>query len=226
MSKEKIPIIEVEKLVKTFVDGDRITEVLRGIDLKVYEGEFIALIGRSGAGKSTLMYQMSLLDRPTSGRIHISGKPVDSLPGPERTKFRLEKLGYVFQDYAIIPELTALENVALPLLMQGLSKNVADARAAEILTEIGLGDRKTNLPSELSGGQQQRVSIARALAHKPKILFADEPTANLDSETSKTVMKLFSDLHKSGQTIILVTHEEDYAKLADRIIRLSDGQII
>jgi putative ABC transport system ATP-binding protein len=220
------PIIEIKNLVKSFVNGDRITSVLRDITLSVDEGDFVALVGRSGAGKSTLLYQMGLLDMPTSGDVFIAGVNTGELSSDERTDFRLYNLGYVFQDYAIIPELTALENVALPLLMQGLEKDEAMARATKTLTDIGLGDRLGNLPSGLSGGQQQRVSIARALVHEPKILFADEPTANLDTESGELVMNLFLELNARGQTIVLVTHEEDYAKQTKRIIRLSDGQII
>jgi putative ABC transport system ATP-binding protein len=220
------PIIEIKNLVKSFVNGDRITSVLRDVTISVDEGDFVALVGRSGAGKSTLLYQMGLLDIPTSGEIFIAGVNTGELTSDERTDFRLYNLGYVFQDYAIIPELTALENVALPLLMQGLANTEAMERATKTLTDIGLGDRLHNLPSGLSGGQQQRVSIARALVHEPKILFADEPTANLDTESGELVMNLFLELNARGQTIVLVTHEEDYAKQTKRIIRLSDGQII
>jgi putative ABC transport system ATP-binding protein len=220
------PIIEIKNLVKTFRDGDRVTSVLKGINLSAEAGDFIALVGRSGAGKSTLLYQMSLLDMPTEGEVFIDGIQTSELSNDERTDFRLHNLGYVFQDYAIIPELTALENVALPLLMQGLSREESFERAAKTLGDIGLGERLNNLPSMLSGGQQQRVSIARALVHEPKILFADEPTANLDSESGDLVIHLFEELNKKGQTIIMVTHEEDYAKRAKKIIRLADGQIV
>jgi putative ABC transport system ATP-binding protein len=220
------PIIQIKNLTKTFVNGDRITSVLKDITLNIEEGDFVALVGRSGAGKSTLLYQMSLLDMPTSGEVYIDGVLTNELSNDERTDFRLYNLGYVFQDYAIIPELTALENVALPLLMQGLSKIDAFARATKTLTDIGLGDRLDNLPSGLSGGQQQRVSIARALVHEPKILFADEPTANLDTESGELVMNLFLELNSRGQTIVLVTHEEDYARQAKQVIRLSDGEIV
>ena len=220
------PIIQIKNLVKSFQNGDRVTSVLKDISLDVAEGDFIALVGRSGAGKSTLLYQMSLLDMPTSGEVYIDGVKTSELSNDQRTDFRLYNLGYVFQDYAIIPELTALENVALPLLMQGLSKEAAFTRASKTLTDIGLGDRLDNLPSGLSGGQQQRVSIARALVHEPKILFADEPTANLDSESGELVMNLFLELNSRGQTIVLVTHEEEYAKQAKQVIRLSDGAIV
>lgn len=219
-------MITVKNLVKSFQDGAVVTKVLKGINIEIQTGEFVAIMGRSGAGKSTLLYQISLLDHPTSGSIVIDGKDVTELEHADRTEYRLNNLGYVFQDYALIPELTALENVALPLIMQGLDNATAYKKAQAVLESIALGDRAHNLPSKLSGGQQQRVSIARAVAHEPKILFADEPTANLDSESGKLVMNLFLELHKKKQTIVMVTHEEEYGKLADRIIRLSDGMVI
>ena len=220
------PIIEIENLTKTFIDGDKVTQVLKGINFVAKEGEWIAIMGRSGAGKSTFMYQMSLLDDPTSGEIRIFGKDTHDMTTDEKTLFRLNELGYVFQDYALLPDLTALENVAVPLMMQGKSKHEAYAESKVSLERVGLGHRLDNLPSQLSGGEQQRTSIARALSHKPRILFADEPTANLDNESSKTVMALFKSVHKEGQTIIMVTHEEEYSKLAERIVRLDDGLII
>lgn len=220
-------IIEVEGLTKTFRDGTEITRVLKGIDFHAKEGEFVAIMGRSGAGKSTLLYQMSMLDEPTSGTMKINGRSVDHLDSDERTAFRLNEFGYVFQDYSLLPELSACENIMVPLLMQGISQETAERRAMEVLKAVGLDHRPDNLPSELSGGEQQRVSVARAIAHKPKILFADEPTANLDSESSKLVMNIFQKLNKEDNlTIIMVTHEEEYGKLADRIVRLSDGLVV
>lgn len=219
-------LIEVRGLTKVFTDGDKETRVLKGIDFDVKEGEWIAIMGRSGAGKSTFMYQMSLLDDPSGGEIRIFGKDTHRMTAEEKTNFRLNELGYVFQDYALLPDLTALENVAVPLMMQGKRKLAAYQEAQISLEHVGLGHRLHNLPSQMSGGEQQRTSIARALAHKPKILFADEPTANLDNESSKTVMELFKSVHKSGQTIIMVTHEEEYARYADRVVRLDDGRII
>lgn len=219
-------MIEIQNLKKSFKDGDTTTEVLRGIDFIVKSGEFVAIMGRSGAGKSTLLYQMSLLDEPTSGKILIDGKDVLSLTANEKTSFRLSGLGYVFQDYALLPEMTALENVALPLLMQSISEKEAYKKAAEHLTKVGLGQRLNNLPSKLSGGEQQRVSIARAIAHDPKILFADEPTANLDNESSRIIMDIFKKLHDDGQTIIMVTHEVEYSKFAERVVHMDDGKII
>lgn len=226
MSSKKI-IIEVKNITKSFTDGDTVTQVLKGIDLTVCEGEFVAIMGRSGAGKSTLLYQLSLLDVPTTGSISLDGKVVDTLSTTEKTKFRLHELGYVFQDYSLLPELTALENIMVPLLMQGISRKAAKKRAEEVLENVNLLKRAGNLPSELSGGEQQRVSIARAITHKPKIIFADEPTANLDSFSSRLVMDIFKKLNKEeGLTIVMVTHEEEYGKMADRIVKLSDGLVV
>lgn len=217
--------IEVKNLKKSFKTGEAELHVLKDITFAVKEGEFVAITGRSGSGKSTLLYQLGLLDRPNSGDILIHGQNVSTLDEEERTDYRLKELGYVFQDYALVPELTAIENVVVPLLMQGLPNVEAYAKAEKALSRIGLGHRLNNLPSQLSGGEQQRVSIARAIGHDPKIIFADEPTANLDSETADTVMKAFLDLNKEGQTIIMVTHEPEYALMADRSIKLTDGVI-
>lgn len=219
-------IIEVKNLVKSFKSGEGELVVLKGLNLSVPKGQFLSITGRSGSGKSTLLYQLGLLDNPNSGDIKIDNIDISKLDNPSRTNFRLNKLGYVFQDYALIPELTALENVLLPLLMQGLPINEARQKAMDSLEKIGLGDRMNNIPSKLSGGQQQRVSIARAIAHNPQIIFADEPTANLDSETSDQVLEAFLSLHKQGQTIVMVTHEKEYSDLTDRVVQLSDGIII
>lgn len=219
-------MIETRNLIRSFKDGNIETKVLKGINFKVNTGEFVAIMGRSGAGKSTLMYQVSLLDEPTSGEIIIDDMDALIMTADQKTVFRLMKFGYVFQDYALLPELTALENVALPLLMQGLDKKNAYQKSEESLNRVRLGEKLNNLPSQLSGGEQQRVSISRAIAHNPDILFADEPTANLDSESSKVVMAIFKELHKGGQTIIMVTHEEEYGAVTDRIVRLHDGQIV
>ncbi len=219
-------LLEIKSLTRSFKDGPIETRVLKGIDLSVRDGEFIAIMGRSGAGKSTLLYQLSLLDEPTSGEIRINGKETHLMSEHEKMLFRLAEFGYVFQDYALLPELTAIENVALPLYMQGSSKSAAEAKAAEALSRVGLGSRLNNLPSQLSGGEQQRVSISRAIAHTPDILFADEPTANLDLESSATVMNIFKELHAGGQTIIMVTHEEEFSRFAERIIKIDDGKIV
>ena len=225
MNTNDTNIIEVKNLVKSFHDGENELVVLKNLDLEIKAGEFVSITGRSGSGKSTLLYQLGLLDRPNSGVIKIDDTDVLNLSEEGRSRFRLEKLGYVFQDYALLPELTALENVALPLLMQGKSFTAATEQARLALERLSLGDKQTNLPSQLSGGQQQRVSIARAIAHAPKVIFADEPTANLDGETSKFVLESFLELHKQGQTIVMVTHEAEYAALTDRILHLDEGVI-
>ncbi len=219
-------IIETRNLKRSFKNGQTETTVLKGIDFSVEKGEFIAIMGRSGAGKSTFMYQISLLDEPTSGEIIIDGQNTHSMKSEEKTLFRLKRLGYVFQDYALIPELTALENVALPLLMQDIPKSKAYSIARDALTRVRLEKHVDQLPSQLSGGEQQRVSISRAIAHKPDILFADEPTANLDNESSKVILSIFKELHAEGQTIIMVTHEEEYGKTAEKVVRFDDGKII
>lgn len=219
-------MIETKQLKKSFKNGDAITEVLKGIDFMAKEGEFIAIMGRSGAGKSTFLYQISLLDEPTSGEIIIDGHEAHSMSADEKMRFRLNTFGYVFQDYALLPELTAIENVVLPLLMQGTPSKLAHEKATVALERVGLAHRLNNLPSMMSGGEQQRVSIARAIGHEPKILFADEPTANLDNHSSRTVMEIFSELHKKGQTLIMVTHEPEYAEMAERLVHLDDGRIV
>jgi len=219
-------MIETKNLTKSFWDGGTETKVLKNINLFVKEKEFVAIMGRSGAGKSTLLYQISLLDEPTEGEIIIRGAETRGMAQKEKTLFRLTQCGYVFQDYALLPDLTARENVALPLLMQGLPRKEAYAKAEDALGRVRLAHRAGNLPSALSGGEQQRVSIARAIAHRPALLFADEPTANLDNESSEAIMDIFSELHKSGQTIIMVTHEEEYARRAERVVTIDDGKII
>ncbi|MEZ4180039.1 MAG: ABC transporter ATP-binding protein [Candidatus Doudnabacteria bacterium] len=218
-------MITAQNLVKTYGKDELALTVLKNLNLVIESGDFVAIIGPSGAGKSTLMYQMSLLDQPTSGEIIIDGVVTSELNNVEKTEFRLNHLGYVFQDYALLPEMTAIENVALPMIMQGRGKAVAYSEAKTALEKIGLGDKLYNLPSQLSGGQQQRVSIARGVAHNPKILFADEPTANLDVASSHQVLDIFLELNREGQTIIMVTHEVEYAQKAKRVIRIADGVI-
>lgn len=219
-------IISVKNLTKSFKTGDSELVVLNNMSFEIEEGDFFSITGRSGSGKSTLLYQLGLLDHPNSGDIIIDGVNVTSLSKEERTKFRLKKLGYVFQDYALVPELTAIENTVIPLLMQGLPKIEAYAKAEWALKKIGMEERLHNLPNQLSGGEQQRVSIARAIGHDPKIIFADEPTANLDTETADKVMKTFLELNSQGQTIIMVTHEPEYARLTKRVIKIGDGKIL
>ena len=219
-------MITARNITREYTNGRIVTKVLKGIDLEVQSGEWLAIMGKSGAGKSTFMYQLSALDTPTSGSVVIDDVDITALPDSAKTDFRLRKLGYVFQNYALLPELNAVENVLLPLLMQGYSWQKAGEIASASLERIGLGHRLDNRPSQLSGGEQQRVSIARAVAQNPKILFADEPTANLDNMSSEAVIDVMRDLHKDGQTIVMVTHEKEYTTYCDRIVYLDDGKIV
>lgn len=218
-------IVEAKGIKKTFINGDIVTSVLKGIDISVEEGEFLSIMGRSGAGKSTLLYQLSLLDTPSSGEITVDNTDILKLSVHEKTKFRLNHMGYVFQDYALVPELTALENVIVPLLMKGMSFSDANEKGINVLKELELDSHANNLPSQMSGGEQQRVSIARAIVDDPMIIFTDEPTANLDAVSAKGVIDILKKLNKKGQTIIMVTHELEYGRETDRIIHLADGKI-
>jgi putative ABC transport system ATP-binding protein len=220
-------IITATGITRSYGKGALEQQILKGIDMIVPVGEFVAIMGKSGAGKSTLMYQLSGLDEPTSGSIVINGIDIVQLDETARTNFRLNTLGYVFQDYALVPDLSAEENVMIPLLMRGGVWEEARTTAREALDAVGLVGKYKNLPGQLSGGEQQRVSIARAVAGKPKILFADEPTANLDSVSGEQVIELISSLNRDfGQTIVMVTHEREYALGCNRIIHMEDGRII
>jgi len=219
-------MIKVTNLTKKFINGETVLIANNNLSFEVNTGEFLSIIGKSGSGKSTLLYQLGLLDHPTSGEILMDGENVTNLYGEDRTKYRLNNLGYVFQDYALIPTLNARENVAVPLLMRGFSIDKAYKKAENALDKVGLSKKSLNLPNMLSGGEQQRVSIARAIVNEPKILFADEPTANLDSETSKIVLESFMELNKMGQTIVMVTHEKEYAVIGNRTLELKDGNIV
>lgn len=218
-------MINVEHMGKTY-PGRVPVVALKDITFTIEKGEFVAIMGRSGSGKSTLLHQLSLIDTPTEGAIRINDIEVTTLSEHERTKYRLNNLGYVFQEYALIAEFSALENVFLPAMALGTPSRAYKARAAELLGLVGLGERLHHYPHELSGGEQQRVAIARALINEPEIVFADEPTANLDTYSSKQVLELFTQLNKElKQTIIMVTHEEDDKKYVHRVIRLADGVI-
>ena len=219
-------MIKINNLSKIFKSGDTEIRAVDDLSFSIPEGQFVAITGRSGSGKSTLLYQLGLLDRPTSGEVYIDNVDATKLSDNDQTLMRLHALGYIFQDYAILPTLTAIENVMVPLLMQGLGEKEAREKSSKALARVGLADRLDYLPAQLSGGQQQRVSIARAIGHDPKIVFADEPTANLDSETSRNVLDAFIELNKEGQTIVMVTHEPEYSALTHRIIELHDGKIV
>ena len=219
-------IIQAHNIHRKFGTGDLVSHVLKGIDLTIEAGEFVAIMGKSGAGKSTLMYQLSVLDYPTEGHLIVDGKDISKLNEREQTEFRLRTLGYVFQDYALVPDLSAQENIMVPLLMGGMDWEVAKQTANASLDAVGLKGKYDNLPSQLSGGEQQRASVARAVAGKPKILFADEPTANLDTFSGTQVIDLLGKLNKEGQTIVMVTHEPEYTHYCNRIINMEDGRII
>ncbi|MCQ6961908.1 ABC transporter ATP-binding protein [Methanolobus chelungpuianus] len=217
-------IIRTEHLERVYISGAVKTYALRDISIEIEQGEFVAIMGKSGSGKSTLLHQLGLLDKPTRGSITIDGSDVINISEKERTIFRLNELGYVFQSYNLIPELTAMENVYITAMARNVKREEYEKMAEDILTAVGLEERMHHYPSELSGGQQQRVSIARALINKPKILFADEPTANLDSASSEDVINLFRRFNEEiGQTIVMVTHEKDEGEKADRIIWVKDG---
>ena len=219
-------MIEIKDLVKVYSNQFITTQVLNGIDLQIKDGEFLSIIGPSGAGKSTFLYQVSLLDKPTSGQILVDGQVLTDLNEEQATEFRLNNYGFIFQDYALVPEMTVIENVILPSLMQGLPREEIMKTGRDILITLGMEKNMDKLPSQLSGGEQQRVSIARAIAKKPRILFADEPTANLDTVRSREVIAILHELHKQGQTIVMVTHEPEFAQSADRIVEIRDGKIV
>lgn len=219
-------MITVKNLHKTFLMGSVTVHALRGVSVEIPEGEFIGIMGKSGSGKSTLLRQLGLIDEPTSGEIYFDDKGTHELTERERSVFRLTHLGYIFQEYALIPELTAIENVMLPAMMRGAKREEYEARAKELLTAVNLEERMHHRPKELSGGQQQRVAIARSLINSPKVLFADEPTASLDSSSSRIVMDTFKKLStEMKQTIILVTHEPDDKKYLDRVLMMKDGEL-
>ena len=226
MEISKKAVITLEGITKTYVNGKLTVPVLHGIDLSIYEGEFTSIMGPSGSGKSTFMNILGCLDRPTSGSYRLDGEEVAHLRDDELAYVRNKRIGFVFQSFNLLPKLTALDNVALPMVYAGVSKAERKARASQLLTDLGLGTRLDHMPAELSGGQRQRVAIARALANDPAITMADEPTGNLDSKASLDVMHIFTELYQEGRTIILVTHEPDIAEYAGRNVVLKDGLIV
>ena len=219
-------VIDIQGITKTYVNGKLSVPVLHGIDLQVNKGEFVSIMGPSGSGKSTFMNILGCLDRPTTGSYRLNGDEVATLSDDELAFVRNKQIGFVFQSFNLLTKLTALENVALPMIYAGMDKKSRNERAAALLSSVGLGDRMDHLPSELSGGQRQRVAIARALANNPAIIMADEPTGNLDSKSTVDVMNIFRGLYEEGRTIILVTHEPEIATYASRNVVLRDGLIV
>ena len=218
-------MIEMEQVRKEYQSGEQAVKALDGISLSIAENDYVAIMGPSGSGKSTLMNIIGCLDTPTGGTYSLDGERVDSLSDESLSRIRGRKIGFVFQSFHLLPRLTALENVALPLVYAGVPRARREERAREALARVGLSHRMTHLPGSMSGGQRQRVAVARALIAHPSIILADEPTGNLDTATSEEIMQLFGEIHASGNTVILVTHEEDIARYAHRIVRLRDGRI-
>ena len=218
-------LIKITDIKRDFILGNETVYVLKGINLQINKGEYVALMGPSGSGKSTLMNLLGCLDTPTSGEYILNGKQVSEMHDDELAEIRNKEIGFVFQTFNLLPRTTALDNVALPMIYAGYSKSERRERATEVLKQVNLADRMDHQPNQLSGGQRQRVAIARALVNKPSIILADEPTGNLDSKTSVEIMNLFGEIHKNGNTVILVTHEEEIAEYAHRVIRLRDGII-
>ena len=221
-------MIELINIKKKYISGEFSFDALKGINITIKKNDYIALMGSSGSGKSTLMNILGALDTPTSGEYILYNKPIHLLDNNEISEFRNSEIGFIFQSFNLLPKLSVIDNVSLPLVYskKELTKKERELKAIEVLKKVGLGDKLINKPNELSGGQRQRVAIARALINNPSILLADEPTGNLDSKTSEEIMRLFDELHNSGQTIILVTHENDIAQFAKKIVTLKDGLII
>lgn len=219
------PVVDIRDVRKVYQQGDVVFEALRGVTVQIAQGEMVALMGPSGSGKTTLMQIIGLLDRPTSGAYHLAGRDVTTLSENERAEARNTDIGFVFQAFHLLPRLNLLENVEVPLTYAGFSARERRERAMQVLSRVGLADKAQNLPSQISGGQKQRVAVARALAGRPKLLLADEPTGNLDTKTSAEVMNLFCDLHAEGTTVLIVTHEADIGAYAGRVVRVRDGLI-
>ena len=218
-------VIKIRNITRDFPLGQEIVKVLKGIDLDINKGEYVALMGPSGSGKSTLMNLLGCLDTPTGGSYQLNGIDVSSMTDDQLAEIRNKEIGFVFQTFNLLPRTTALDNVALPMVYAGASKAERHERAKKVLADVGLADRMDHKPNQLSGGQRQRVAVGRALVNEPSIILADEPTGNLDSKTSVEIMQLFDAIHKAGNTVIIVTHEEDIAAHAHRVIRLRDGVI-
>ncbi len=221
-----MPLIEARELVKTYSMGDQTVHALRGVSLDIAEGEFVAIMGASGSGKSTLMNIMGCLDLPTSGEYRLAGESVEGMQGDQLASVRNRRIGFVFQQFNLLPRTSALENVELPMVYAGIKSNERKNKAKAALIRVGLGERMSHTPAELSGGQQQRVAIARALVNNPQLILADEPTGALDSQTSEDIMRLLTELNAQGMTVVLVTHEHDVVAWARRRIVFRDGQMV
>jgi putative ABC transport system ATP-binding protein len=219
-------VLELKDVCKEYHIGDQDFFALRGLTLSIYKGEFVSIIGPSGSGKSTFLHMASLLDSPTSGTVSMLGKDVTSYSEPERARLRNAQIGFIFQQFNLLAKTSSLENVGLPLLYAGTPQKERDRKAAAMLELVGLGERLSNTPAQLSGGQQQRVAIARALVNDPAIIFADEPTGNLDSKSGKEIKQMLIDFHKQGRTIVMVTHDPEMAKIGSRIITIQDGVVV
>lgn len=221
----KNEIIKLDKVHKEYAMGDSIIKALNGVEATIKKGDFIAIVGPSGSGKSTMMNMVGALDIPTFGKIFLDEKNIASMHESELAQIRGKKIGFIFQTFNLIPTLTAMENVALPMMFQKVPKHKRNERAKELLKKVGLSERMDHLPSELSGGQRQRVAIARALSNDPDVILADEPTGNLDSKTGKEILQMFIQLNKEGKTIIIVTHDDDVARHAGKVLKMKDGKL-
>ena len=219
------PLISLKNIQKSYELGEQVVHALKGVNLDIVKGEYVALMGPSGSGKSTLMNIIGCLDSPSNGEYWLNGKEVSKMPDEQLSEVRNTEIGFVFQTFNLLNRLTAIENVALPLVYAGIPQNIRIERAKDMLEKVGLKERMSHKPNELSGGQRQRVAVARALINNPSLLLADEPTGNLDTKTSYEIMALFDQIHELGNTIVLVTHEEDIAKHAKNIVRMRDGEI-
>jgi putative ABC transport system ATP-binding protein len=218
-------VIKIRDITRDFPLGNEVVKVLKGINLDIEKGDYVALMGPSGSGKSTLMNLLGCLDTPTSGSYFLNGNDVSNMSDDELAEIRNKEIGFVFQTFNLLPRTTALENVALPMVYAGISKSNRKIRAEKVLADVGLADRMDHKPNQLSGGQRQRVAVGRALVNNPSIILADEPTGNLDSVTSLEILMLFDEIHRQGNTVIVVTHEEEVANHAHRVIRLLDGMV-
>ena len=219
-------LIEVRDVYKIYNPGENQVNALDGVSITIDEGEFVAIIGQSGSGKSTLMNMLGLLDTPTHGEYYINGKLVDDLTDDQMSAIRNEEIGFIFQGFNLISSLTALENVELPLVYRGMPKQERREISQDALERVGLGERMNHLPAEMSGGQQQRVAVARAIAAKPPVILADEPTGNLDTKSTKVVMAILHELKDEGRTVIVITHDNEIAEEAERVIRIRDGKVV